>query len=209
VNEVPPGSIERLEPPERATTRRGRRAGLGCAIEIAETLVLTVVIFFVIQTFVAQPFKVEMDSMQHTLEPDDYVLVDRLSPRWAGYSRGDVVVFNPPQAWTSRPEPYIKRVIGVGGDTVDVRDDGLVYVNGAALDERYLFADDAGMPEPTISGQTQWVVPDGELFVMGDHRQQSADSRVFGSIPIDSVVGRAFVRYWPLSVFGLLEVPST
>jgi signal peptidase I len=208
VNEALPGSIERPEPPERAAPKRGRRAGLGCAIEIVETLVLTVVIFFVIQNFVAQPFKVEMVSMEHTLEPDDYVLVDRLSPRWAGYSRGDVVVFNPPRSWTSRPEPYIKRVIGLSGDTIDVRDDGLVYVNGTALVERYLFADDAGLPEPTTSDPTHWVVPDGELFVMGDHRQQSADSRVYGPIPVGSVVGRAFVRYWPLSAFGLLETPA-
>lgn len=208
MNEAPSGSIEAPSPPEPGTPPRARRAGLGCAIEIVETLALTLLIFFIIQNFVAQPFKVEMDSMQHTLEPEDYVLVDRLSPRWDPVSRGDIVVFEPPRAWTTTPTPYIKRVIGVGGDTVEVRDDGLVYVNGEALAEPYLFADDEGLAQPTDSAQVRWLVPQGELFVMGDHRRQSADSRVFGPIPVGTVVGRAFVRYWPLSVFGLLETPS-
>jgi signal peptidase I len=184
------------------------RSGLGCVIEIVETLVLTIVIFFVVQNFVVQPFKVEMDSMQHTLEPGDYVLVDKLTPRWDPYSRGDIVVFDPPPSWTALPTPYIKRVIGLGGDTIEVRDDGLVYVNGTVLRERYLYADQGGLQESTGSDETRWVVPEGDLFVMGDHRQQSADSRVFGSIPIASVVGRAVLRYWPVPVFGALEAPS-
>lgn len=209
MNQAPSESIEEPALPVPATQSRTRRSGLGCAIELVETLVLTIVIFFVVQNFVAQPFKVEMDSMQHTLEPGDYVLVDRLSPRWASYARGDVVVFNPPRAWTALPTPYIKRVIGVGGDIVEARDDGLVYVNGAAVAERYLYSDEGGFPEPIDSDQTRWVVPEGELFVMGDHRRQSADSRVFGSIPVESVLGRAFVRYWPISGFGALETPAS
>ena len=96
------------------------------------------------------------------------------------------------------------------GDTVEVRDDGIVYVNGTALDEPYTYTNDEGVPEPTEAGadQTRWVVPAGELFVMGDHRQRSADSRVFGTIPIDNVIGRAFLRYWPISTFGVLETPD-
>ncbi len=206
MTEAPAGFIG---PPEPEPDRVARRAlWPGRALEIVETLVLTLVIFFVIQNFVAQPFKVAMDSMQHTLEPGDYVLVDKLTPRWDAYSRGDVVVFDPPRSWTASPTPYIKRVIGVGRDTIELRDDGMVHVNGTALPERYLYADVDGLQEPTDSDQRRWVVPEGELFVMGDHRQQSADSRVFGSIPIASVVGRAVLRYWPASVFGALEAPS-
>ena len=193
------------------TTGTGRKRGrpLGCAIEIIETVVLTVLIFFVIQTFVAQPFQVRQRSMERTFAEGDYVLVDRLSDLWSPYTRGQVVVFEPPPTWTSRAFPFIKRVIAVGGDTVEVRDDGSVAVNGVTITEPYLFRNDAGDPEPTEAhGQTQWVVPDGNLFVMGDHRQESADSRVFGPIPSSSVVGRAVLRYWPLSGFGAVVTPS-
>jgi signal peptidase I len=187
-----------------------RKSSLGCLFEVVETLVLTLVIFFVIQTFIAQPYQVQQNSMERTLEPGQYVLVDKLTPRWDAYNRGDVVVFNPPETWTSDPTPFIKRVIGEPGDTIEVRDDGLVYVNGVALDEPYTYTNDEGINEPTEASpdQTRWVVPDGQLFVMGDHRQKSADSRVFGPINVSDVIGRAFLRYWPIGTFGILQTPT-
>jgi signal peptidase I len=182
---------------------------MGCLIEVAETLVLTLVIFFVIQTFIAQPYQVQQNSMERTLEPGEYVLVDKLTPHWTGYNRGDVVVFNPPSTWTEDTTPFIKRVIGEPGDTVEIGDDGLVSVNGVQLQETYTYANDQGIHQPTTSaGQRRWVVPPGELFVMGDHRQASADSRLFGPIHESDVIGRAFLRYWPISAFGLLPSPS-
>ena len=188
-----------------------RRSSLGCLFEIVETLVLTLIIFFVIQTFVAQPYQVQQNSMERTLEPGQYVLVDKLTPRWDSYGRGDVVVFNPPPSWTSDPTPFIKRVIGLPGDTIEVRDDGLVYVNGTALDEHlYTYKNSQGVNEPTTASpdQSRWVVPEGDLFVMGDHRQKSADSRVFGPISISDVIGRAFLRYWPISALEIISTPS-
>lgn len=186
-----------------------RRSSFGCLFEIVETLVLTLIIFFVIQTFVAQPYKVEQNSMETTLEPGQYVLVDKLTPRWDSYDRGDIVVFNPPPSWTQDRTPFIKRVIGLPGDTVEVRDDGNVYVNGVVLDEPYTYAVD-GINEPTAASPDQhlWVVPKDELFVMGDHRGRSADSRVFGPIDTSAVIGRAFIRYWPVSAFSILQTPS-
>jgi signal peptidase I len=184
---------------------------LGCLLEIAETLVLTLIIFFVIQTFVAQPYKVQQQSMEHTLEPDQYVLVDKLTPRFDTYKRGDIVVFTPPAAWA--PEdgtPFIKRVIGLGGDTIEVRD-GSVYVNGTKINEPYLYAaSPADSPQPTtVSGDaSRWVVADGDLFLMGDHRENSQDSRTFGEVPVSQVIGRAWLRYWPLNVFGILPTPT-
>ena len=186
-----------------------RRSGVGCLVEVAETLILTLIIFFVIQTFIAQPYQVQQNSMERTLEPGQYVLVDKLTPRWDSYSRGDIIVFNPPPAWTPDPTPFIKRVIGLPGDVVTVEDDGLVYVNGTPLDEPYTYTNGAGVHEPTTSiGEKRWVVPAGELFVMGDHRAKSADSRSFGPIKESDVIGRAFLRYWPLSTFGILQTPS-
>ncbi len=188
-------------------TGRGRR-GLGCALEVIETLALTLVIFFVIQNFVAQPFQVQGRSMERTFVEGDYILVDRLTALWSPYARGQVVVFHPPADATTRKEPFIKRVIGIAGDTVLVRD-GRVFVNGVALDEPYLFRDDAGMAEPTVAGgPARWVVPAGDLFVMGDHRQLSDDSRVFGPIPVSSVIGRGVVLYWPLASFRIVETPA-
>ena len=182
---------------------------LGCLFEIVETLVLTLIIFLVIQNFVAQPYKVQQQSMEHTLEPDQYVLVDKLTPRLDTYKRGDIVVFTPPAEWAQEDgTPFIKRVIGVGGDTVEVKD-GEVYVNGTVLVEPYLFADAPGdPPDPTVAAQESWTVPKGELFLMGDHRANSADSRSFGTVPVSQIIGRAWLRYWPINVFGILPTPT-
>jgi signal peptidase I len=194
--------------PAAGMRRRGGRASRRL-LEIVETLALTLVIFFAIQAFVAQPFQVQQYSMERTFEQGDYVLVDKLTPRWAPYARGDVIVFNPPPSWTTLKTPYIKRVIGTAGDTVEVRPDGRVYVNGTALVEPYLYRGAAGKPEPTsAAGTSLWVVPPGDLFVMGDHRQKSVDSRVFGPIPISSAIGRGAVRYWPLSAFSVVQAPT-
>jgi len=180
----------------------------GCLLEVVQTLLLTVLLFVGVQTFLVQPFKVEGGSMENTLLPDQHVLVDKLTPRWAPYARGDIVVLAPPAAAAQEGgTPFIKRVIGLPGDRIELTN-GLVYVNGAALDEPYLLAD-AGSPEPTDrspGAASTWLVPDGQLFVMGDHRQASRDSRSFGPIDIDDVVGRAWLRYWPIDAFGVLTI---
>lgn len=184
---------------------------LGCLLEIAETLALTLIIFFVIQTFVAQPYKVQQKSMQHTLEPEQYVLVDKLTPRFDAYKRGDIVVFTPPPDWVQDDgTPFIKRVIGLGGDTVDIHD-GNVYINGTKLVEDYLYAEPpSAPPQPTtVQGdQHSWTVPQGDLFLMGDHRANSEDSRTFGTVAVSQVIGRAWLRYWPLDTFGILPTPT-
>ena len=192
-------------PPELLPETRdpGRRAR-GCLLELAETIIVTLVLFVTIQAFVAQPFKVEQHSMETTFLEGDYLLVDRLSHLWSPYARGDVIVFKPPSSFRDGGEPLIKRVIGVGGDTVELRD-GMVFVNGVVTDEPYLYRNAAGIAEPTDpTNGTSWLVPADDLFVMGDHRDVSADSRVFGPIPVASVVGRGFVRYWPLDRFGFV-----
>src|SRR6266496_1748959 len=146
---------DRLQPspvPGPYTADLVNRRPVGCLVEIVETLVLTLVIFLVIQNFIAQPYRVQQQSMEQTLEPEQYVLVDKLTPRFDQYHRGDIVVFTPPSAWAQSSDgtPYIKRIIGVGGDTVEVKDDGFAYVNGVKLQEPYLFAV-AEEAQPTIA----------------------------------------------------------
>ena len=182
------------------------RRPLGCLFEIVETLVLTLIIFFVIQTFVAQPYRVEQQSMEQTLEPRQYVLVDKLTPRFDPYSRGDIVVFEPPEAWVQGgpKTPFIKRVIGLPGETVEIKD-GAVFIDGARLEEPYVYD-----LQPTTASEepASWVIPDDEVFVMGDHRAASADSRAFGPIQETTVIGRAWLRYWPISSLGILPTPE-
>jgi signal peptidase I len=191
------------------------RRPLGCLIEIAETLVLTIVIFWLIQNFVAQPYRVEQESMHPTLEPEQYVLVDKLSPHFDDYSRGDIVVFNPvtrEDSCTSPVDgglegvvPYIKRVIGEPGDMVELVE-GDVQVNGVTIDEPYVH----GVATRPLSEQQSWTVPADRLFVMGDNRENSTDSRSddIGMVCIGDVLGRAWLRYWPINTLGIIQTPT-
>jgi signal peptidase I len=185
-------------PTPPANTKRMR----GCLLEIIETVLLTVVIFFLVQHFVAQPYQILQVSMENTLQPGQYVLVDKLSPNFSDYHRGDVIVFEPPPGYQEAGQdiPFIKRVIGVEGDLVEIRDTS-VWVNGVKLQEPYIFEQ-----QPTVPfGATSWRVGKGEVFVLGDHRQASQDSRAFGPIKRSSVIGRAWLRYWPIGSFSLIE----
>ena len=202
--DLPAGS----EPPPR------RR--LGCALEIVETLVLTLVIYLVIHNFVAQPFEVEQSSMVPTVNPGEYVLIDKISPRFSDYQRGDIVVFQPPEGFGQGGVPFIKRVIGVAGDTVSL-ENGRVFVtpadgNAVRLDEPYVVRGIDGKVAPTApknaEGTTSWTIAEGTYFVMGDNRPDSQDSRFFGPVDRELIVGRAWLRYFPLDRVGLVTRPT-
>ena len=198
--------------PEAPTPARRRGRPLGLLIDIAAVLVLTIVGYFVVTTFVAQPYEVEQDSMYTTLQEGQHVLVDKLTPRFDGYKRGDIVIFSPVQRVACSDSasvplpgtaPFIKRVIGEPGDLIELRD-GDVYVNGALLAEPYVDGPVTGPPG------LHWVVPQGRLFVMGDNRPGSIDSRSdqIGPICINDVIGRAILRYWPLNKMAILQTPT-
>jgi signal peptidase I len=194
---------------------KSTRRSLGCLLEIVETLVLTLVIYLLIHNFIAQPFEVEQDSMVPTITPHEYVLIDKLSPRFNDYDRGDIVVFQPPSGFEQGGVPFIKRVIGLPGDTVSL-ENGKVFVTPAGgspvpLSEPYVVKA-SGHTAPTVPrdavGTSEWTVPAGEYFVMGDNRPESQDSRFFGPIRRDSIVGRAWLRYFPLDRVSFLEKPD-
>jgi signal peptidase I len=161
-------------------------------IEYAQVFLLAFIIYFVIDYAILARVRVEEVSMRPTLLPGDRALVSKLAYRFSDPERGDVVVFHSP----TEPADYIKRVIGIPGDIVEV-DQGVVKVNGQILDEPYL-------AEPPAYLGT-WEVPEGSLFVLGDNRNQSSDSHEWGFITRSSIVGKAFVVYWPFSEIKVLQ----
>jgi signal peptidase I len=192
------------------------RRRLGCALEIVETLVLTLVIYLVIHNFVAQPFEVEQQSMVPTVSPGEYVLIDKISPRFNDYQRGDIVVFQPPEGFGQGGVPFIKRVIGMPGDTVSL-ENGRVFVqqpggSPVRIEEPYVVHTISGEVAPTLpkdaAGTTSWTVPAGTYFVMGDNRPDSQDSRFFGVVDRELIVGRAWLRYFPLDRVGFVGHPT-
>ena len=161
-------------------------------VDVLETLVLAVVLFVSINLIIAR-IRVDGDSMKPTLLSGEYVMVNRVTYKLGSPQRGDIIVFHYPK---DPREEYIKRVIGLPGDKVEIKQ-GTVYVNGQALDESYL---------KVKSGDTgTWRVPEGQLFVLGDNRNNSSDSREWGTVPMDYVVGKAVLVYWPPPDWGLIE----
>jgi len=160
-----------------------------------------IAIALLVEAFLIQAFWIPSPSMEPTLDVGDRVLVNKLSYKFHDVHRGDVVVFErPPGASTGEDgeiKDLIKRVIAVGGDTIEARE-GEVYVNGEVVDENYL---EPGTPTDNLPLTT---IPDGHLFVMGDNRTNSEDSRVFGPIDEDDIVGRAFIRVLPITNIGWL-----
>jgi signal peptidase I len=154
--------------------------------EIVETVLLTAAIFLLVNAATGR-FRIEGQSMEPNLHDGEYVLIDKISYQLHAPERGDVIVFVPP----NNERDYIKRVIGLPGDTVEIRG-GQVYVNGVALDEPYL----KNLINNDMPAQT---VEEGRYFVMGDNRNNSSDSRSFGAITPHSIVGRAWLVYWPPS----------
>lgn len=179
-----------------------------CRVGVIAALCL--VFLLLVSTFVMQPFLIPSRSMEPTVSTGDRVLVNKLAYRFgSGPQRGDVVVFDGSGYFGDGD--YIKRVVGVGGDRVACRGgQGKVEVNGEPVDEAYLYPGDSPSTVPF-----DVVVPEGTLFVMGDHRSASADSRDHlgspggGMVPVDSVIGRADLIGLPLDRTGLLDDPDT
>jgi signal peptidase I len=189
-----------LELPKQpaATTREAAPSPTTSLLrELFEVVVLAVILYFGI-SFAVQTVHVEGLSMFATLEDNDYLIANKIDYSLHAPQRGDIVILRPPTLSTT---DYIKRVIALPGERLLIRD-GIVYINGHKLDEPYLPERwtvnvnwDGGQPNGT-------VIPANQYFVMGDNRNRSSDSRVFGTIGRDRIDGRAWFRIWPLTHFG-------
>lgn len=222
-----------------SSSRDRRRRGIWPLLrDILVIVLIAVLVSFLVKTFLVRSFYIPSGSMRMTLVEDDRILVDELTPRFGGYSRGDVVVFRDPGGWLpSEPESpssplasavdwaltvvgisasdskdhLIKRIIGMPGDhVVCCNAMGQTEVNGVPLDETSYVNLEPGQTAPQ-EVPYDVIVPEGSLWVLGDNRDSSRDSRYNtdqpgkGFVPIDNVVGRAFLITWPLDRFGLID----
>jgi len=169
---------------------------MGFIIDTVETILLALILFLGINAVSAR-VRVENVSMEPTLRQGEFLLVNRVAYKLGTPKIGDIIIFHAPGV---EDLDYIKRLIGRPGDTVRV-EGGVVYVNGQALYETYI------AEAPKYSGT--WEVPQGQFFVLGDNRNNSSDSHLWGFIPEDSVVGKALLIYWPLDAVSLLTGATT
>lgn len=200
--------------------------------EIVIILVVALGLSFVVRTFIVQAFYVPSQSMENTLMPNDRIIASKLNTRFGGVKRGEIVVFRDPSNWldnymkkspggvagalewigllpSSTGDDLVKRVIGVGGDHVRCcSTDGRIVLNGVPLTEPYV------KPKSTSDDvRFDVTVPEGRIFVMGDNRNQSADSRYHlnqdqGTVPVENVVGRVVLTVWPFSAFATHPIPA-
>ena len=224
---TPPSSEPTPPAVSEPTAEPTKGASAGRAVrEVVETLVLAGVIFLLVRMVVLN-FRVDGESMVPNLHNEEMLLVNRNAYRTVDFgfidsvlpgdqsspvnvfdppTRGDIIVFDPP---TASKKPYIKRVIAVPGERVAF-EGGKVYVNGVMLDEPYI------EDKTNCRGgeYCDMIVPEGTIFVLGDNRENSSDSRVFGPVPVGNVIGKAWVTYWPPSDMGMVphmsygELPS-
>ena len=180
--------------PEQSTAPAAQRSETHWLRELLETLIPAVLLAVVINLFLAQATRVFGQSMEPNLHTDQRIVVEKVSYRFHLPQRGDIVVLKLPQ---NTKELLIKRVLALPGETVEIHE-GRVWVDGQAVDEPYL-------TQPTMGQMAPLVVPDGHVFVLGDNRGFSNDSRSFGPVPVEDIVGHAWLSYWPPDQLGIVK----
>lgn len=178
-------------------------------LDIIETVVIALSIFLIVYLFVASPHQVNGQSMVPNFQSGEFVLSDKVTYRFHNPKRGDIVVFHAPES-ANCPKgtgcDFIKRVLGLPGETVEVREDA-VWINGQPLAEPYIPAEFETLPGQATKGKSILLGPN-EYFVVGDNRPYSSDSRAWGPITKNDIVGKALLRYWPPQVAGLIPHAS-
>ena len=212
------GAELRMEQPEEGPSRSLGDSIVGWIREALETVLPALLIVLVVNLFLAQATRVEGQSMEPNIENNQRLVVEKVSYHIHMPERGDIVVLKPPNWRTVRldqrvlswfctvlpldcavdtPDPLIKRVIALPGETIEIRD-GYVYIDGQLLSEPYL-------QQATYGTLAPRVISPGHVFVLGDNRGASNDSRSFGEVALSNIIGKAWLRYWPLNEMGVLR----
>lgn len=184
-------------------SKREEKGGLSTFASFLIMIAIVVVAYFGLRTFVVGTYEIPSGSMLDTIQIGDRVFSEKVSYYFRDPEQGDIITFADPE---NPQRTLIKRVIAVGGQTVDLKD-GYVYVDGKKLNEPYTEGKQS-LPLNTAYGVSvtyPYTVPDGYLWVMGDNRTNSADSRYFGAVSKDSVIGHANFTFWPLNRIGILD----
>lgn len=186
-----------------ALSRIIRRVGI-FFLDIIETVVVALAIFVIAYLFLLQPHQVKGNSMLPNYHDGEFLLTDKISYRLREPERGEVVIFRAP----GREEvDFIKRIIGLPGERLKI-ENGRVVVDGQLLAEPYLPEDSVTISGSYFGEGEEIILPEKTYFVFGDNRSHSSDSREWGPVPVENIVGRAWLRYWPLSQLGLIKNPA-
>lgn len=206
------------QPEQEAPPVSAQRRILGWLRDVVETILPALLIVLVVNVFLAQATRVEGQSMEPNIHDDQRLVVEKISYRFHLPERGDIVVLKPPNwqplrfdqrivSWMctvlpldcsmNMPDPLIKRVIALPGEMIEIRD-GYVYIDGQILEEPYL-------QQQTLGNLPLRIISDEHVFVLGDNRSASNDSRSFGEVALSNIVGRAWLRYWPPDEVGLVR----
>jgi len=183
-------------------------------LDISEVIVFAVGIFFFVYLLIMRPHKIDGQSMMPNYQNAEYLLTEKVTYYLHKPQRGDVVVLRPPQV-VSEGDEFIKRVVGLPGETVKIFG-GHIYINGKLLNEPYIAGDVITYGGPFLADNMDYVVPSERYFVMGDNREHSSDSRYWGPVSLnlspnsdkEGINGRAWIIYWPLNKIGVTKSPT-
>ncbi len=162
--------------------------------ELVETILFTLLIYLVVRTFLFENYRVVGSSMEPTLQNGQFMVVNKLAYRLHPPQRGDIIVLKDPEGIERK---LIKRIVGLPGEKLEIRE-GVVSIDGQPLKEPYIV-------DPGLDNEGQTVIPPGEYFVMGDNRTNSSDSRTWGLLPRADIIGKAWLTYWPPSLWGVVQ----
>lgn len=170
-------------------------------LDIIQTIVVALAIFVIVYLFFFQPHQVKGNSMMPNFSNGEYLLTDKITYRFQEPKKGDVIIFTAPK---NQEYEYIKRIIGLPAETIRI-EGGEIFINGEKLKEEYLSQKTKTHSGHFLKEGQLFTIPEGQYFVIGDNRDHSSDSREWGTVPKENIIGRAWLRYWPFDKFGLVN----